>query len=143
MGDSRRSCALVSSMSPWTVRGNHACISATNTSFGVNGKTPPSEASTPSSLASRLVIRENHIPPPPPPRCQTRGSKRSERSLDSLKAGLHVAQETQTDTSLSLFSQFLYCLLANEGYRKERERAALLTGRSFNSVSRIDSCARY
>ena len=32
--------------------------------------------------------------------------------------------------------------LRREIFRKERERAALLTGRSFNSVSRIDSCAR-
>ena len=28
-----------------------------------------------------------------------------------------LLQETQTETSFSLFSQFLYCLLANEGYR--------------------------
>ena len=34
------------------------------------------------------------------------------------------------------------CKLRREIFRKERERAALLTGRSFNSVSRIDSCAR-
>lgn len=143
-----------------------------------------------------------------------RGSRKSERSLDSLKAGLHVAQvcfqhdfllvlSFQTSNAVdsyvcvefrsrrprqrlrflcsassytaslptkdtgwiglncyncykiwswkcsicwrrALLCSYKYsaCKLRREIFRKERERAALLTGRSFNSVSRIDSCAR-
>ena len=70
-------CVLLNSNKSNINRGNHACISATNTSFGVNGRTPPSksvlffftgcristfeksgEESTPSSLASRLVSEQ-------------------------------------------------------------------------------------
>ena len=48
------------------------------------------------------------------------------------------------ETVLSVGSfDFYFSLILSLSFRKERERAALLTGRSFNSVSRIDSCARW
>lgn len=122
----------------------HRTIAAHNNVYGLNGSRSESSESTPSALPpAKLCLSHNgsqRIPPPPPPR-YTRVVKRQDRSLDSLKSGLQAAQ-TQTEKKLSLFGQFLYCLLANETYRKEREKAAMLTGRSFNSTSKIDSFAR-
>ena len=86
-------------------------------------------------------------------------SQESDPSLDSLKSRLKIAQ-TQTEKKLSFLKQFRYCFFANEQFRyekfnwvnnikivlyihrKQREKAAAMTGVSFNSVSRIDSCAR-
>ena len=87
--------------------------------------------------------------------------RESKSSLDSLKSGHKIAQ-TQTEKKISFLQQLRYCFMGNEKYRyitftspnvpfatdilinrKEREKKAVLAGVSFNSVSRIDSCARY
>jgi len=49
--------------------------------------------------------------------------------------------QTQTETKMSCFRQFIFCLLANEKYRRSRQLEATRQG-STNSTSRIDSVAR-
>ncbi|CAL8117419.1 unnamed protein product [Orchesella dallaii] len=52
-----------------------------------------------------------------------------------------ASKETQTEKKTSLLRQFWYCIIADEEFRRERQRAAALES-STNSVSRIDTISR-
>ncbi|CAG7732026.1 unnamed protein product [Allacma fusca] len=51
------------------------------------------------------------------------------------------SKETQTEKKMSCFSQFLRCVVADETFRRERQKAAA-GERSTNSVSKIDKISR-
>lgn len=49
--------------------------------------------------------------------------------------------QTQTERKMSCFTQFLKCLVANQSYRRQRQKEAAKHGHA-NSTSKIDSLAR-
>ena len=69
----------------------------------------------------------------------------SVRSTTASTLGTTVVKQaqaqTQTERNFSCMRQFLFCLLANQTYRKQRQMEAAKHG-SLNSTSRIDSVAR-
>lgn len=52
-----------------------------------------------------------------------------------------ASKETQTEQKMSVCRQFLKCVVADDDFRRERQRAATLEGSS-NSVSKIDKISR-
>jgi len=62
--------------------------------------------------------------------------------LSEEKSNLKNSSTKKREQKLSIFHQFVLCFLANEDFRKKREKAATLAGTSFNSVSKIDNFAR-
>ncbi|CAL4108957.1 unnamed protein product, partial [Meganyctiphanes norvegica] len=58
-------------------------------------------------------------------------------SMDSFRTA-----GTQTVKQEGCFNQFYHCVMGDETYRRHRQRQALLEN-SVNSVSTIDTCARY
>lgn len=63
-------------------------------------------------------------------------------SFDAQPCRASVAtKETQTEKKISCFRQFLNCVVADEEFRRERQRAAAMES-SINSVSRIDKISR-
>ena len=51
------------------------------------------------------------------------------------------SKETQTERKASCFRQFLRCIIADETFRRQRQKAAAQESSS-NSVSKIDQIAR-
>ncbi|XP_040574267.1 gamma-aminobutyric acid receptor subunit alpha-1 isoform X2 [Lepeophtheirus salmonis] len=80
-------------------------------------------------------------PPPPPPRSLNLSTSQREVKSNGRGTSTMSQAQTQTETTTSCFKQFLYCLMSNQEYRKEKTKEATRMG-STNSTSKIDSVAR-
>ncbi|XP_023328188.1 gamma-aminobutyric acid receptor alpha-like [Eurytemora carolleeae] len=130
------------------------CITTYNSLYGLNGSTSESTASLANQFGNyRKTVHSGN--------CQMseyrkqNGSRGHENSVcrehsiiedggsrESIKSTVKAVQ-TQTEKSISLLRQFMFCLAANIEYRREREKSAgSRAAGTINSVSKIDNIAR-